>query len=148
MSFDVAKWNKKRYLAEAGIEENKSKYDEYLDVIIGYLKDANGADAAAYLDKMRNFITNSMSKVDSTLGESVDNSSLEKEFDELFDSRAAINNYGITIYRKGDISDDTFEEMIKWAESKGYKVDRDQSTSWYDYDPGERDYYPRIKFTK
>jgi hypothetical protein len=148
MSFDVAKWNKKRYLAEAGIEENKSKYDEYLDIIIGYLKDANGADAAAYLDKMRNFITNSMSKVDSTLGESVDNSSLEKEFDELFDSRAAINNYGITIYRKDDISDDTFEEMIKWAENKGYKVDRDQSTNWYDNDPGERDYYPRIKFTK
>jgi hypothetical protein len=72
MSFDVAKCNKKRYLAEAGIEENRSKYDEYLDIIIGYLKDANGADAAAYLDRMRNFITNSMSKVDSTLGESVD----------------------------------------------------------------------------
>ena len=148
MSFDVAKWNKKRYLSEAGIEENKSKYDEYLDIIIGYLKDANGADAAAYLDRMRNFITNKMSNVDSTLGESVDNSSLEKEFDELFDSRAALNNYGLTIYRKDDISDDTFEEMIEWAESKGYKVDRDQSTDWYDNDPGERDYYPRIKFAK
>jgi len=148
MSFDVAKWNKKRYLAEAGIEENRSKYDEYLDIIIGYLKDANGADAAAYLDKMRNFITNSMSKVDSTLGESVDNSSLEKEFKKKFGDRAAINMYGITIYRKDDISDDTFEEMIKWAESKGYKVDRDQSDSGYDYDPGERDYYPRIKFAK
>ena len=148
MSFDVAKWNKKRYLAEAGIEENRSKYDEYLDVIIGYLKDANGADAAAYLDKMRNFITNSMSKVDSTLGESVDSNSLEKEFDELFDSRAVVKDSGITIYRKDNISDDTFEEMIKWAESKGYKVDRDQSNAWYDYDPGERDYYPRIKFAK
>jgi hypothetical protein len=148
MSFDVAKWNKKRYLAEAGIEENKSKYDEYLDIIIGYLKDANGADAAAYLDRMRNFITNKMSNVDSTLDESADNSSLEKEFDELFNFRAGINQYGITIYRKDDISDDTFEEMIKWAESKGYKVDRDQSNAWYDYDPGERDYYPRIKFAK
>jgi hypothetical protein len=148
MSFDVAKWNKKRYLAEAGIEENKSKYDEYLDVIIGYLKDANGADAAAYLDKMRNFITNSMSKVDSTLGESANGDTLEKEFDELFDSRAVVKDSGITIYRKDDISDDTFEEMIKWAESKGYKVDRDQSDSGYDYDPGERDYYPRIKFIK
>jgi hypothetical protein len=124
MSFDVAKWNKKRYLAEAGIEENRSKYDEYLDIIIGYLKDANGDDAAAYLDRMRNFITNKMSNVDSTLDESVDNSSLEKEFEKKFDSRAVVKDSGITIYRKDNISDDTFEEMIKWAESKGYKVDR------------------------
>jgi hypothetical protein len=147
MSFDVAKWNKKRYLAEAGIEENRSKYDEYLDIIIGYLKDANGADAAAYLDKMRNFITNSMSKVDSTLDESVDNSSLEKEFEKKFGDRAAINKYGISIYRRDNISDDTFEEMIEWAESKGNKVDRKGSTDWYDNDE-ERDYYPRIKFAK
>ena len=147
MSFDVAKWNKKRYLAEAGIEENRSKYDEYLDIIIGYLKDANGADAAAYLDRMRNFITNKMSNVDSTLDESVDNSSLEKEFEKEFGDRAAINKYGITIYRRDNISDDTFEEMIEWAESKGNKVDRKDSTDWYDNDE-ERDYYPRIKFTK
>ena len=147
MSFDVAKWNKKRYLAEAGIEENRSKYDEYLDIIIGYLKDANGADAAAYLDRMRNFITNKMSNVDSTLDESVDNSSLEKEFEKKFGGRAAINMYGITIYRRDNISDDTFEEMIEWAESKGNKVDRKGSTDWYDNDE-ERDYYPRIKFAK
>jgi hypothetical protein len=147
MSFDVSKWNKKRYLAEAGIVGDKSVYDQYLDIIIDYLREANGGDAADYLERTRNFITNTMSKVDSTLGESVDNSSLEKEFKKKFGDRAAINMYGITIYRRDNISDDTFEEMIEWAESKGNKVDRKGSTDWYDNDE-ERDYYPRIKFTK
>ena len=63
MSFDVSKWNKKRYLAEAGIVGDKSVYDQYLDIIIDYLREANGGDAADYLERTRNFITNTMSKV-------------------------------------------------------------------------------------
>ena len=54
MSFDVAKWNKKRYLTEAGITEadivgDRSIYDQCLDIVIDYLREANGDDAAAYL---------------------------------------------------------------------------------------------------
>jgi hypothetical protein len=65
MSFDVAKWNKKRYLTEAGITEadiigDRSIYDQCLDIVIDYLREANGDDAAAYLERMRSFITNTM----------------------------------------------------------------------------------------
>jgi hypothetical protein len=74
MSFDVAKWNKKRYLAEANIPEEditegKVSYDQYLDIVIDYLRKGNGAKAAAYLERMRSFITNDMSNVSSMTSE-------------------------------------------------------------------------------
>jgi hypothetical protein len=62
MGFDVAKWNKKRYYAHANIREGKSIEDQHLDIVIQYLRDASGDDAADYLEQMRSFVTNSMGK--------------------------------------------------------------------------------------
>ena len=70
------------------------------------------------------------------------------EFKEKFDVKAFVDDNKVEIIQRGDIDDDMFEEMIKFIEGKGYTVDRKQSEKTYDYDPGERDFYPRIKFSK
>ena len=154
MSFDVAKWNKKRYLAEAGIVGDKSAYDQYLDIVIDYLREANGADAADYLERMRNFITNTMSKVQEgqtvhegnyDMGESEEN--LGDMFAKEFKVKVYSSGDSISFTSSEDISDKTFEKMIKFVTDKGYTVDRAKSTNYYD-DDGEKKVRPQIKFSK
>jgi hypothetical protein len=147
MSFDVSKWNKKRYLAEAGIVGDKSVYDQYLDIVIDYLREANGGDAADYLERTRNFITNTMSKVQEgqTVHEAQED--LESVFTKEFGTRSYSNDNSLTIRASEDLSDETFEKMIKFVEDKGYKVDRAKSTNYYD-DDGEKKVFPNIRFSK
>ena len=48
--------------------------------------------------------------------------------------------------QKEDVDEKTFEMFIKLIEKLGYDVDYGQSVRAYDFDPGERHYYPRIRF--
>ena len=48
--------------------------------------------------------------------------------------------------QKEDVDEKTFEMFIKLIEKLGYDVDYGQSVREYDSDPGERHYYPRIRF--
>ena len=48
--------------------------------------------------------------------------------------------------QKEDVDEKTFEMFIKLIEKLGYDVDLGQSVREYDFDPGERHYYPRIRF--
>ncbi len=48
--------------------------------------------------------------------------------------------------QKEDVDEKTFEMFIKLIEKLGYDVDYGQSVREYDFDPGERHYYPRIRF--
>ena len=160
MSFDVAKWNKKRYLTEAGITEadivgDRSIYDQCLDIVIDYLREANGDDAAAYLERMRSFITNTMvAKVQEGQTVHEGNYNMEESEGNLGDMFA--KEFKVKVYSSGDsisftssedISDKTFEKMIKFVKDKGYTVDRAKSTNYYD-DDGEKKIRPQIKFSK
>ena len=65
--FDVYKWNNKRRLAAVneGVNEEKSKYDNYLDVVIKHLKEGDvDQDTVDYLERMRNYITIDMQSGD------------------------------------------------------------------------------------
>jgi len=70
------------------------------------------------------------------------------EFNSKFDVRASLSSDKIEVLKRDDIDEDTFEEMIRFIEDKGYTVDSKQSDRFYDEDPGERSFYPRIKFSK
>jgi len=50
----------------------------------------------------------------------------------------------ITFRVRGDLFDQDWKKALKWVESKGWEV-TDES-NWYDYEPGERHWYPKIKF--
>ena len=65
--FDVYKWNNERRLAAVneGVNEEKSKYDSYLDVVIKHLKEGDvDQDTVDYLERMRNYITIDMQSGD------------------------------------------------------------------------------------
>lgn len=48
--------------------------------------------------------------------------------------------------QKQDVDEKTFEMFIKLIEKLGYDVDLGQSVREYDFEPGERNFYPRIIF--
>ena len=160
MSFDVSKWNKQRYLVEAGLLESVSdqtatvisKAIETVDENLSY-KDFALAVAKILKDEYgsQNFdpfmdVLHSELGMKESLNE--DKESLGKEFSDKFDVPASSDEDSITIRTKDIIEDPTAERMIDWIESKGYIVDRKRSSFDYDYEPGERDFWPRIRFNK
>ena len=42
--------------------------------------------------------------------------------------------------------EEDFSKAIDVINKSGYEVDLKQSNRFYDYEPGERDFFPRIKF--
>ena len=52
----------------------------------------------------------------------------------------------LTFRQRDDVDEKTFERMIQFLEKLGYNVDLGQSDRMYDFEPGERNYYPRIRF--
>lgn len=54
----------------------------------------------------------------------------------------------IEFIQKQDVDEKPFEQMIQFLEKIGYNVDLGQSDRIYDFEPGERNIYPRIIFSK
>ena len=52
----------------------------------------------------------------------------------------------VSFIYKDDIPEEDFSKAIDIINSIGYEVDIKQSNRFYDYEPGERDFFPRIKF--
>lgn len=52
----------------------------------------------------------------------------------------------IEFIQKQDVDEKPFEQMIQFLEKIGYNVDLGQSDRMYDFEPGERHFYPRIRF--
>ena len=160
MSFNVHKWNKQRYLAEAGLLESTANlaanainqaidtvdeslsYQDFALAVAKILKDEYGSQN---FDSFMGILHAELGMKESL---SEDKESLGKEFSNKFDIPANSDEDSITIRTKDIIEDPTAERMIDWIESKGYIVDRKRSSFDYDYEPGERDFWPRIRFNK
>lgn len=53
--------------------------------------------------------------------------------------------YGdITFRIQGELSDQAWNKALKWVKDKGWEVTSE--SNYYDYEPGERYWYPKIKF--
>lgn len=52
----------------------------------------------------------------------------------------------VSFIHKEDIPEEDFSKAIDVINKSGYEVDLKQSDRFYDYEPGERDFFPRIKF--
>jgi hypothetical protein len=144
---------KNQYLREAGLQESLAQqinqvlpenlgYKEFAQAVADILKDEYGS---------QNF-SPFMEILHAELGmkESVNENekSLGEEFSIKFNVPASSDRDSITIRTKDIIGDETAEKMVNWIESKGYIVDRKRSNFDYDYEPGERDFWPRIRFNK
>jgi len=166
--FNVTGWFRKQYLIEGG--ENITQANELAQLINNAIISID--DSMSYKDFAQsvafvlkeNYGSHNINPfmevlhaelgINESLNEEAGISDMESEFSNKFGVRASSNFYSpyntghITIHTRGDIDDIGFESMIKFIEDKGYTVDRDQSQSDFDEDPGERLYYPRIKFNK
>jgi len=162
MGFDVSKWNKQRYLAEAGLLENKEAdklhdliynanplYPDLAKALAKFLKGTEeDLDSGFSSDQIKDFmrIFHTELGMEEPLNEN--EKSLGEEFSIEFDVPASSDRDSITIRTKDIIEDKTAKKMIDWIESKGYIVDKEQSNFDYDYEPGERYFWPRIRFNK
>jgi len=159
MSFDIHKWNKRRYLAEAGLLESTAeqtatvinKAIETVDKNLSY-KDFALAVAKILKDEYgsQNF-SPFMEVLHSELGMKESLSEDEESLSDMFAKKFKVKVYSsgdsISFTSSEDISNETFEKMIKFVEDKGYDVNRDKSTNYYD-DDGEKKVRPQIKFSK
>ena len=153
MNFNTNTWMKNQYLTEAGLQESLAQqinqvlpenlgYKEFAQAVADILKDEYGSqNFNPFMD-----VLHAELGMKESLNE--DKESLGKEFSDKFDVPASSDEDSITIRTKNIIEDPTAERMIDWIESKGYIVDRKRSSFDYDYEPGERDFWPRIRFNK
>ena len=159
--FDQSKWRKNQLLEEAGVlnENQVSQVFKAINDAISSIDDSLSykvfAVAIAQILK-EEYGTHNIKPFMKVLHDELGmNESLNEEkgdfndeFNSKFDVRASLSSDKIEVLERDDIDKDTFEEMIRFIEDKGYTVDRKQSDRFYDEDPGERSYYPRIKFSK
>jgi hypothetical protein len=159
--FNVHKWKNNQLLKEAGLlnENQVSQVVKAIDSAISSVDDSLSykvlASAVAQILKneygSHNFdpfmeVLHAELGIDKSLNES--EADFANEFKEKFDVRTSLTSDKIEVLEREDIDEDTFEEMIKFIEDKGYTVDRKQSDRYHEVEPGERDFFPRIKFSK
>ena len=161
MNFNTNTWMKNQYLKEAGLQESlaiqaATAIDKVLDEVdpSGILPEDLGAAIAIIVkdgyqaELQKKFMDALQAELGMKESLSEDEKSLGKDFSTEFDVNASSDEDSITVRTKDIIEDDTAEKMINWIESKGYTVDRKRSNFDYDYEPGERDFWPRIRFNK
>lgn len=74
---------------------------------------------------------------------------LAREIDSRFGGNPYIDMVGgnrgtITFRMKGEFPDSEWNEILNLVKSKGFEVTRD--SNYYDIEPGEREWFPRIDF--
>jgi len=168
--FSTNKWLKNQYLKEANLYESQADlaakaidqaiagvdeslgYGDFAKAVATILKNEYGThNFNPFMEILHAELGIKEAQYGSGYGYTNDElrgTDFSDEFKEKFDVKAFVDDNKVEIIKKDDIDDDMFEEMIKFIEGKGYTVDRKQSEKTYDYDPGERDFYPRIKFSK
>jgi len=158
--FNIHTWKKNQYLAEAGLGSSQAQslaklindaimqvddtlsYRDFAIAVAIILKEEYGShNFGKFME-----VLHAELGIKESLNENFDNT-LGEEFEAEFGFRAYAEGSRLEIMHRDDIDKDTFEKMIQWVESKGYKVDRDQSTEWFDWDD-DRYWYPRIIFSK
>lgn len=158
--FDQSKWRKNQLLQEEGLLESVAdqaakaidnaissvdeslSYKDFALAVAKILKDEYGAHN---FNKFMEILHTELG-MNESLNES--EADFADEFKEKFDVRASLTSDRIEVLEREDIDEDIFEEMIKFIEDKGYTVDRKQSDRYHEVEPGERDFFPRIRFSK
>jgi hypothetical protein len=167
--FDQSKWRKNQLLEEAGLlnENQVSQVNKAISDAIKSIDDSLSyrvlATAVAQIlqDEYGTHNIEPFMKVlhaelgiGDSLNEEVDEKKIGEDFSNEFNVRARsqMRNNGsegkIEIYDVGRVGDSEFETMINFIEEKGFKVDREQSTQYLEIEPGERSWFPTLKFSK
>ena len=159
MNFNTNTWMKNQYLREAGLQESLTNQvvtsiNKAIDSVDDSILPEDLGKAIAiivkdgYQDELRKRFMDALQAELNMESLNEAEKSLGEEFSIKFDVPASSDIDSITIRTKDIIEDETAKKMVDWIESKGYIVDRKRSNFDYDYEPGERDFWPRIRFNK
>ena len=81
--------------------------------------------------------------MDESLNENEDND-LAREINSRFGGDPYVRDGEITFRMKGEFPDSEWNEILNLVKSKGLEITRD--SNYYDIEPGEREWFPRIDF--
>ena len=69
---------------------------------------------------------------------------LAREIDNRFGGNPYVRNGNITFRMKGEFPDSEWDKIVNLVKSKGFEVT--SNSNYYDIEPGEREWFPRIDF--
>ena len=81
--------------------------------------------------------------IDESLNENEDDD-LAREIDNRFGGNPYVRNGNITFRMKGEFPDSEWDKIVNLVKSKGFEVT--SNSNYYDIEPGEREWFPRIDF--
>lgn len=155
--FNLTGWFKNQYLTEAGEGTTKAtllataindvmieiddsmSYKDFASAVATILQEEYGThNFAPFME-----ILHAELGINESLNENEDDD-LAREIDRLFGGDPYVRDGEITFRMKGEFPDSEWNEILNLVKSKGFEVTRD--SNYYDIEPGEREWFPRIDF--
>ena len=155
--FNLTGWFKNQYLTEAGEGTTKAtllataindvmieiddsmSYKDFASAVATILQEEYGThNFAPFME-----ILHAELGINESLNENEDGD-LAREIDRLFGGDPYIRDGEITFRMRGEFPDNEWDKILDLIKSKGFEITQD--SNWYDIEPGEREWFPKIKF--
>lgn len=155
--FNLTGWFKNQYLTEAGEGTTKAtllataindvmieiddsmSYKDFASAVATILQEEYGThNFAPFME-----ILHAELGINESLNENEDDD-LAREIDRLFGGDPYVRDGEITFRMRGEFPDNEWDKILDLIKSKGFEITQD--SNWYDIEPGEREWFPKIKF--
>ena len=155
--FNISSWLKDQYLTEAGLGSTKSQslanainaamlqiddsmsYTDFAEAVASILIDEYGThNFSPFME-----VLHARLGMNESLNENEDDD-LAREINSRFGGNPYVRNGNITFRMKGEFPDSEWDKIVNLVKSKGFEVT--SNSNYYDIEPGEREWFPRIDF--
>jgi hypothetical protein len=155
--FNLTGWFKNQYLTEAGEGTTKAtllataindvmieiddsmSYKDFASAVATILQEEYGThNFAPFME-----ILHAELGINESLNEN-ENNALAKEIESRFGGDPYVRDGEITFRMRGEFPDNEWDKILDLIKSKGFEITQD--SNWYDIEPGEREWFPKIKF--
>jgi len=155
--FNISSWLKDQYLTEAGLGSTKSQslanainaamlqiddsmsYTDFAEAVASILIDEYGThNFTPFME-----VLHARLGMNESLNENEDDD-LAREINSRFGGNPYVRNGNITFRMKGEFPDSEWDKIVNLVKSKGFEVT--SNSNYYDIEPGEREWFPRIDF--
>ncbi len=155
--FNLTGWFKNQYLTEAGEGTTKAtllataindvmieiddsmSYKDFASAVATILQEEYGThNFAPFME-----ILHAELGMNESLNENEDDD-LAREIDSRFGGNPYVRDGEITFRMRGEFPDNEWDKILDLIKSRGFEITQD--SNWYDIEPGEREWFPKIKF--
>ncbi len=155
--FNLTGWFKNQYLTEAGEGTTKAtllataindvmieiddsmSYKDFASAVATILQEEYGThNFSPFME-----VLHAELGMNESLNENEDDD-LAREIDSRFGGNPYVRDGEITFRMRGEFPDNEWDKILDFLKSKGFEITQD--SNWYDIEPGEREWFPKIKF--